>query len=388
MARVDSFVDIPLAPGYPMPSVRLNASDYKLSARVSYDDSFTTDKLCFYFHGSGSTDFLEGPLLDALLADGFSVVCTMALGSGSSSPSPYRYGYGNVNAPHFLAHFIKDAWWVESVIAAYEPGFDASTGVILGHSRGAAAALAWAAGYSGRTSFPEGLKGVVASGATVAGLGDLSWNDVNRNINTLSGIVNRLRVKTIMAYGNLDTYGPPDYARRLQMAIPEGAETYMVTPGDAGHNWTNSAEYSHLAAMWAGQIVSDAEVTDKDGNPAVTGPVEVPWLQESILISGSQSSSQGYGRGFANYGSLTPDKALFLGGKNITRLGRTGSIFIFTIETVLPNGGWEELRVGSLRFNRKDGNYSTVADNTSYSWPWPSGAPDFPLGVPVDVKFR
>lgn len=281
MAVTHSDFFIPLASGYPMPSRGYSASDYKLAVRVSADygiptpPGFSVRPAVCYFHGSSANDYLSGPLLDGLVSKGYRVISCMALGSGASSVSPYRYGYGNVNAPHFTAHFIKDAWWVESLIQAFDLDDPSSQDILclLGHSRGAAACLAWAAGYSGRTQFNlPALKGILASGATVAGLGDMSWNDMNRNINTMSGIVNLLKVKTILAYGNVDTYAPPDYARRLQMALPEGVtDKYFVTPGDAPHEWTNSAEYSHYAVMWAEQILTGAVITDKDGNPAISG---------------------------------------------------------------------------------------------------------------------
>lgn len=278
MAIVFSDTQIPLPPGFPLPSpTRYNAANFYYAARLYFDDAVNYPgqrPLVVYFHGSSATTYLTGPLLNALCAEGYQVLAIMTLGVLSPS-NPFRYGYGNVSAPHFTAHFIKDAFWVEAAMSALNLDDPSGTDVVaLGHSRGAAACLAWAAGYSGRTSFPARLKGVFASGATVAGLGDLSWNDMNRNINTMSGIVNLLKPKTVMAYGNIDAYGPPDYSRRLQMALPEGVtDKYFVTPGDAPHEWTNMTAYAPLAAMWVKQLLTGATITDKDGNPAIAGPV-------------------------------------------------------------------------------------------------------------------
>src|SRR5690606_1214287 len=265
---------IPLPPGFPMPASVYNASTYRLALRQTYDDALLDSnnvRMVFYFHGAGSPGFLEGPLVDQLVSSGYFVIMIMAPNAPGSDRIPYRHGYGNVNAPHFTAHCIKDAWWGEVGGILLENSTQAQ-GVFIGHSKGGTACLSWAAGYTGRTSLPSNLKGIIANGSTVGGLGNGSWNDVNRNINSLSPIVAQLKAKTILAYANNDAFAPPDYARRLQTVIPPDAETYMMSPGDFPHQWMNTPEGAPIVIDWVGQLMDDQPILNVDGSPAVPGP--------------------------------------------------------------------------------------------------------------------
>lgn len=275
MAIIVQDSKMPLLPGFPMPASVYDASTYRLAVRFMYDDELLDIddiRFVFYFHGAGSSGFLEGPLVDQLLSSGYYVILVMAPNAPGSDRIPYRYGYGNVNAPHYTAHFIKDGWWVETSSPLFSD-FPQAKAVLIGHSKGGTACLSWAAGYTGRSSLPPQLKGIIANGATVGGLGNGSWNDVNRNINSLSPIIAGLKAKTILAYADNDAFAPPDYARRLQTVIPPDAETYMMSPGDFPHQWVNTPEGAPIVVNWVNQLMNDQPILNVDGSPAVPGPV-------------------------------------------------------------------------------------------------------------------
>lgn len=282
MAIVEQTVNIPLAEGFPMPSYMYDRSDYHLQTRTYMDDTWTSaDGIVLYFRGSGASGWPDSnsPLVQEILGKNYILVTLASFGvAGASEAAPYRYGYGNVNAPHFTAHWIRTAWEVASVLASV--GVQSLPCVILGHSRGASAALAWAAGYCGEdtpdpTSF-SGLKGIVANGATTAGIGGYRWNDMPRNINSMCNLLALNKIKTLACWGGADDLAPPDYVKRIQQAIPEGKDTYVLTPSpDFGHSWIGSAAGAPILAQWIEQMMTDSPITLSDGvTPAVAGPVE------------------------------------------------------------------------------------------------------------------
>lgn len=281
MAIHEQTVDIPLATNFPMPSYMYDPSDYHFQVRSYEDDTWTSvDGVVFYFRGSGASGWPDSnsPLVQAIHGKKYILVTLASFGvADASEAAPYRYGYGNVNAPHFTAHWIRTAWEVASVLEYFDNLVVPY--VILGHSRGAAAALAWAAGYCGEdspdpTSYPM-LKGIVASGATVAGLGGYRWNDMPRNINSMCNLLALNKVKTLACWGGADELAPPDYVKRIQQAIPKGKDTYVLTPGPShGHNWTGSAAGAPIVSRWIEQVMTDSPITLADGvTPAVAGPV-------------------------------------------------------------------------------------------------------------------
>lgn len=282
MAVVESTMNLPLAANFPMPSYMYDPSDYHLQVRSYYDNTWTGgyDGVVFYFRGSGATGWPDAnsPLVQEILGKKYLLMVLASFGvAGASEAAPYRYGYGNVNAPHFTAHWIRTAWEVASVLEYF--GSMPTPYVILGHSRGAAAALAWGAGYCGEDAaapadYPM-LKGIVASGPTVAGIGGYSWNDMPRNINSMCNLMALNKVKTLACWGGADDLAPPDYVKRIQQAIPKGKDTYVLTPGPShGHNWTGTATGAPIVARWIEQVMTDSPITLADGvTPAVAGPV-------------------------------------------------------------------------------------------------------------------
>lgn len=272
---------------WPLPSSHYKREDYQFDTRRYYDSSWPngeppSGRYVFLFHGSGATGHVSAsaPHIRAMVNAGICVIHPLFFGVRNSSPSPYRYNYGNVNAPHFMSHFIKTAIWPEAVYKwALDNLSPDSAFMFLGHSMGAGACVAWGSNFFGRSvsgSFDPRYKGMVANAATVAGLGDNTWNDVMRNINTLSQIIYLLRTgqRVILTYSNLDGYAPPDYSRRLQMAIRPGRDIYMVSPGNQPHSWMGLNDATGaMVLLWVNQVLSGAEVTERDGvTPAVAGP--------------------------------------------------------------------------------------------------------------------
>lgn len=272
---------------WPLPSRLYKRENYQFDTRKFYDDSWPdgeppSGRYVFYFHGSGASGPLSvnAPQLKAMVDAGICVIQPLYFNVRNSSQTPFRYGYGNVNAPHFMSHFIKTAIWPE---AAYKWALDNlpsdSTFMFLGHSMGAGACVAWGSNFFGRSvsgSFDPRYKGMVANAATVAGLGDNTWNDVMRNINTLSQMIYLLRSgqRVILTYANLDGYAPPDFSRRLQMAMRGDRDVYMVTPGNQPHSWMGlNSVTAAMTLMWVEQVLTGSVVTERDGvTPAIAGP--------------------------------------------------------------------------------------------------------------------
>lgn len=281
MAVIEITTDIPLAANFPMPSYMYDPSDYHLQIRSYVDDTWSSyDGMVLYFRGSGASGWpdINSPLVQEIVGKKYYLAVLSSFGvAGSSEASPYRYGYGNVNAPHFTSHWIRTAWEVTSALEFF--GNIPLPFAILGHSRGAAAALAWGAGYCGEDALgPDDypmLKGIVAAAPTTAGRGGYRWNDMPRNINSMSNLMALNKVKTLACWGGADDLAPPDYVKRIQQVIPEGKDTYVLTPGpDFGHNWIGSAAGAPIVARWIEQVMTDSPITLADGvTPAVAGPV-------------------------------------------------------------------------------------------------------------------
>lgn len=308
MPLLSTFTTLPLAPGYPMPIseefgvARYDRDSYVLPAKIYRDSTWGADigarPIVIYLHGSGSTDFITGPLVDSLIERGIAVAAVMAPGAlanphwpnetGDLSGPRYRYGYGNVNAPEFIGLFCKDAWWAETAVLGISALYPDNPKCLLGHSRGGSASLAWSAGYAARKGVELdqfNMKGVISSGATVAGLGNYSWNDMNRNLNIMSQIVANLNArKHLLCYADEDAFGPPDYVQRLKLMAPtasvnERGTTYFLSAGPYGHPWTNAPESAHQAAQWALELLTDSPIMTIAGVPAIPGtaaPVSGP----------------------------------------------------------------------------------------------------------------
>lgn len=263
---------------FPFPVNRPSAyNDVYLRGKLYADTSAPILGVVFYFHGSGAAGPISGPLVNKLTGAGYRVVALTYFGSGESSVSPFKYSYGNVTAPEFTQLFIKTSYWVKAAIKGSGVlGSGPSNIVLLGHSMGASAVLAYLAGYAGEVDplFWPVFKGAIVNGATVGGLGNNSWNDVNRNINTLSGIVNLVEGKVIMTYSDNDPYCPPDYAKRIQAAIRPDSEIYLTSPGPLGHSWMNASEANAQTVLnWVNQLINDEPIRNSDGSLAKAGPV-------------------------------------------------------------------------------------------------------------------
>jgi pimeloyl-ACP methyl ester carboxylesterase len=266
---------------YPVPVSAINGS--VLTARGLYGTMFydsawpggvgTTRGIVCLQRGSGSTSApSENTFVSLCLAKGYAVLVWSYPGYWLSPPSFYRYGYGNVNAPMFLGHLIKDAWVTQTMLDWLDENYPNNPIVLAGHSRGGAAQVAWAAGYTCRP-LQSRVRGVLAMGATMAGLGDLSWNDMMRNLNTFSNMINLLQKRVILAYGDLDDFAPPDYVRRLQVAIDTTKDVYVVSPGELPHVWYDTNPGAAYAADWVQQLMTQGFVYDRFGLPATRGPV-------------------------------------------------------------------------------------------------------------------
>jgi pimeloyl-ACP methyl ester carboxylesterase len=254
---------------------------YLFHTRINYDSSWPQGAggrpIVGYLHGSGATGHLTGNLLDALIAKGFVVVSLMALGYGASSREPFVYGYGNVNSPHFMGHFIKDGFWAEAVytrINAINTSLNggAQPVMLMGQSMGSTAAVAWASGMALRTGFAPAFRGIVVNAPTGAGLGNGAFNHMPRMLSTMTAMVERIQCRSVLMFGDLDVYAPPEYARRVQSSIPEGKDIYVIAPGNYDHNWMGSVAGAPQAANWADQIMRGATILDRFGRPATAGP--------------------------------------------------------------------------------------------------------------------
>lgn len=283
MAVVETVYTVPMAENFPMPNTNYNTvpKAYHFQIAQYADPATAEDKYVIYHPGSGATTFIgDGPLVRELTSRGYQVLSFAYYGMADASPlSPYRYGYGNVNAPHFTAAWIRFAWEVVSSLEWMLATIGDNPFVLAGHSRGASAVLAWAAGFCGVDTPAPGsyanLRGIFCSAPTIAGLGNLRWNDMNRNLNSISNLWALNELRTVMTFGGDDKYAPPDYVKRLQMVLREDQETYVVTPGaTVGHSWINSPQYAEYAGMWLEQLMEQTPITRVDGvTPAVPGPL-------------------------------------------------------------------------------------------------------------------
>lgn len=284
-------IEIPLPDNYPCPVNRvgdyINYQDGYFRGVEICDESYDKNKkgIVLYFHGSGARATAQSALSDAVNEKGYSFIGINELGYGESGKATYRYGYGNVNLPEFQNRWIKSAWWVKAVMEYIKPRVEKTNEriVILGHSMGAAAAIAYLAGYA---DFDEGegnthadhfrarLQGVFVNGATIGGLGTFTWNDINKNINGMSQmfrLAQDAEVRKLIVYSDNDAYGPPDYVKRLQMALKSDKNTYMVSSGGRGHSWLGaSTDNAKIAAQWIDSLMRGQPIHLLDGRLAVT----------------------------------------------------------------------------------------------------------------------
>lgn len=272
MAIVLTDYTVPLGPEFPMPGKLHSAADFNISARVYKDDAVAQTKTAVYLPGSGSTSVPSGTSrpIQSLCAAGYAV---LTAGWSYKPYGPYRSGYSEAD-PLTTAFFIRDSW-VLQLLLQQAAALGMSAPVVIGHSKGASAAMAWAAGYCSAASTPV-IKGILATGSSFGGMGGNVWNEVLRTLNRLACIVGLLDNKPypiILSYGGTDDYAPPDFQRRLQLAIPDNSPVYMVTPGvTSGHNWITGDSQAPLAVMWADQLWSGSTITLADGvTPAVAG---------------------------------------------------------------------------------------------------------------------
>lgn len=279
---------MPPASDYPFPSTGtegLNDPTYNvLSWRCQYDSDWLADplrKAVFYFHGSGAREPTTGSFVDALYNDGYVVFQPMHWGSwvepfyncpaaAIGSAAPYRFNYGSVTAPPFVVSFIKLAWHVKGSLEYFLANFPWTDITLIGHSAGADAVIGWSAGYANEHDY--GVRGILSSGATAGAANNGTWQDMNRLISVISQPIALLRHKAILAWGNLDASGPPDYQRRIQQAVPVGKDTYFVSPGDGDHHWDTDPAYFQHFVNWTEQLAEGSPILDRFGNPAVPGP--------------------------------------------------------------------------------------------------------------------
>lgn len=235
--------------------------------QVYSDSAIQAKGTILFFHGSGGRGDLS-VLFPALVAQGYRILSLMNLNSGDSDTSLFRHGYYATFEPQFMSRFIKDAYYVKIAVEQVPLG---TPFLLLGHSQGASGILGYLAGLAGPPrSF--GYRGSLCNGATIGGLGDFSWNDVMRNLNQLGGVLSQLRLPAHLVYGNQDAYAPPDYAKRLQLYMPQ--HSTMLSAGNRGHNWLDTSDGTALVTGWIDQIWDGVPVTTLQGVPATPGPVQ------------------------------------------------------------------------------------------------------------------
>jgi predicted esterase len=239
------FDDIPLSPHYAMPPP-LSAADFHYSARIHYraDQAGVPIKApcVIHYHGSGAIGHMDemSPDILALLSLGFNIVSFRGFRVGTSSPSPTN-GYGNVHAPLLYASALRGAYRVQSSIEFSEAHrdryFTSDRFCLFGNSAGATAALAWS-GQSNRFKSRDKVAAIFGNGAVLAGMGNNSWNDTNRVINTMTGLIESVNHPTLLSYGDRDAFAPPQMSRTFQTAAElSGTPVAFYFPGDYPHNW-------------------------------------------------------------------------------------------------------------------------------------------------------
>ena len=245
--------------------------EYKYFYNTAYP---ANGKSVVYMQGSGgrSPPSDSHTIITALTEAGYGV---FSPGWSVKPYDPYRYNYGSVSQPQVMHRLMKISLILETMLNATDPHAPSSTDfVVLGRSLGATASLAWAARYHDPAlSFQPNLKGIIADGATSGGLGNLSWNDMNRTIAEMSQLIalNKVPEKTLIVYGAEDEYAPSDYYQRLRVVLPD--ETRMVHVPESSHSWMNqSLENAAIAVRWVDQLIAGDVITLVDGvTPAIAG---------------------------------------------------------------------------------------------------------------------
>lgn len=276
MAVIQELIEFPIPEDYPCPID--NRDNYVLSGAYfrgysfkdsSYGSSSNPYKgVVLYFHGSGAGEPKETLLTTTLCNEGYIFIAINDLNLGISGMRPEKYGYGNVNDPQFTQRWILSGWWVRSVINYVEDMVKANNYpvVLIGHSMGAAGVLAYLAGYTGgeQTHINDKLgslyRGCLANGATIAGLGNNSWNDITFNINQMSQMM-RLAQEApstkLIVYADNDSYAPPEYVKFLESSLASGKSTYVLGAGNLGHSWFNiDHTTTQIVASWVDQLMN------------------------------------------------------------------------------------------------------------------------------------
>lgn len=252
-------------------------------------------EIILHLPGSGATSLMNEttPLVQDLLAgkpQRIFVSCSfMGATSTGASIRPSRYGYGNVNAPHYTSSWIKYAAEAAHQIGGAAKQFGGlhpdTRIVLLGHSRGASAHVAYLANmhpqsrayFNGLYGSDGMIAGALLNAPTQGGLGDYSWNDLPRNIRGMSDMFHRLNpsIKTLLTYGDIDEFAPPYYTSRVRQGLKPGSPHYLLSAGPGiGHSWMTTTTGRPKVRMWVDQLFDGTTITQVDGvTPAVPGPM-------------------------------------------------------------------------------------------------------------------
>lgn len=310
--------------GFPLPSSRYANETFQSrwvsSMRVYYDDAWggpgsmgppDVKGVVPYFHGTGGSAHVSGPIVEELVSRGFIVLSVLRLGIGpvyspeGSFPTPFVYSYGSSGAPNFAGVLARKTGWVALTLiicAVYGPILWGTVGpiVLLGQSDGSTACVSFGA-YGHKVppvggnflvtdtdlmSFvdvrdlletvlgnPVPLKGMVVNGMTQGGAGVKQWNDMNRNVNSYTALTALNSIKTLMTYGDNDAIATPDYVKHLQSTLPLDSQTAILSAGPRPHNWMNTIDGAPIMADWVQAVMEDSPILDLAGAPATFGPI-------------------------------------------------------------------------------------------------------------------
>lgn len=258
---------------------------FSSTAVVGQTNKIAFNKLAIYFHGPDDTELpsTNDPLIVALINDGWAVFCAGNFGVKGASLSPWSTGYGSISNPNHYGNMIKMVRWVQSAIqylytSAHLFASSASSKlpqcVILAHSTGAAAALAWSgmcdlAGVQDLKTLPL-VKGLVGNSATMGYSAANVWNDPMAVIGALSKSYNLVKHPTTMFYNDVDVYAPPGFSKRLALSLPKNSPVTLKSNGALAHDWMKQttapwlAELNRIHAIESNLVsISDAIYSDR-----------------------------------------------------------------------------------------------------------------------------
>lgn len=269
-------IDIPLPIGYPMPHQYEDPTVFKIKARRFIDNAIAQTKTLVFLPGSNnSSPSIGNTLITQLCNNGYEVI---TCGWLMYPYTPYRFTYGNDEDPTYATHWIRVAWYAQALIE-YCNNVLGKVPVVIGQSRGASAAIAWASGYCTDANVCS-IKGMLTVGAAGGGNGNFQYANQLRTVNRLSsllGLLDNITYKLLLAYGGNDAFAPADFQRRIQMTIPKNGNVFMINPGNTySHSWMFDPTGAALAVNWCNQINNGLTITLPDGTtPAVAGPIEI-----------------------------------------------------------------------------------------------------------------